>query len=373
MFELHVVQAMFGDSLLLVYGQPDQPHYMLIDGGPDTVYANHLQPVLARIAASGGHLDRVVLTHTDDDHVTGLVDFFAEQRSRQILNQPYLIPVDGMWMNSFAFDAAVAPSMANIVIPLPPPANLEAVPADPSLPLPAFGVAEGMNLRELLAQLNIPVNSAFPNDLVSLETAPDSMTLGGLKITMLGPTKSNLDRMGRDWRAWLQKHSAPEGAAAAPDLSKAIAPDQSIPNRSSIMFVAEYDERTVLLTGDGRGSDLVRGLIRRYPQAKDGGFHVNVLKVPHHGSARNVSRQFFSQITADTYVFSADGTNGNPDLPTLGWLVTALKEQRRQATLVFTNPTATVAELRSEFSPNLYGYTVEVLDQGADFYPIRLN
>jgi hypothetical protein len=380
MFELHVVQALFGDSLLLVYGQPDRPHYMLIDGGPATVYANHLQPVLARIAASGGHVDRVVLTHTDDDHVMGLVDFFADQRSRQIQNQPYLIPIDGVWMNSFAFDAAVAPSMANIVIPLPPPADVQALPADPALPLPAFGVAEGMDLRELLAQLNIPVNSGFPNDLVSLETAPDLVTLGGLKVTLLGPTKSNLDRMGRDWRAWLQKNtppagtaSAPEGVAAAPDLTKAIAPDQSIPNRSSIMFVAECDERTMLLTGDGRGSDLVHGLIRRGLMAKDGVFHVDLLKVPHHGSARNVSRKFFSQVTADTYVFSADGTNGNPDLPTLGWLVTALKEQRRQATLVFTNPTPTVTELCSEFSPHLYGYTAEILDHGADFYPIRLS
>jgi hypothetical protein len=373
MFELHVVQAMYGDSLLLVYGEPGQPHYMLIDGGPATVYANHLQPVLARIAASGGHLDRVVLTHTDDDHVTGLVDFFAEQRSRQIQNQPFLMPVDGMWMNSCAFDAAVAPNMANIVIPLPPSANLESVPAYPSLPLPAFGVAEGMDLRELIAQLAISVNSGFPNDLVSLETVPDLIALGGLKVTMVGPTKSNLDRMGRDWRAWLQKHAAPEGAAAAPDLTKAIAPDQSIPNRSSIMFVAEYDARTVLLTGDGRGSDLVRGLTRRGLMAKDGVFHVNVLKVPHHGSARNVSRRFFSQVTADIYVFSADGTNGNPDLPTLGWLVTALREQGRHATLVFTSSTFTVTKLCSEFSPRLYGYTVEVLDPGADFYPIRLS
>jgi hypothetical protein len=179
--------------------------------------------------------------------------------------------------------------------------------------------------------------------------------------------------MGRDWRAWLKKHAAPEGAAAAPDLTKAIAPDQSIPNRSSIMFVSEYDERTVLLTGDGRSSDLVRGLVRRGLMAKDGVFHVNVLKVPHHGSARNVSRKLFSQVTADTYVFSADGTNGNPDLPTLGWLVTALKEQRRQAVLVFTNQTSTVTELRSEFPPRIYGYTTEVLDYGADFYPIRLS
>ncbi len=379
MFELHVVQAMFGDSFLLVYGQPEQPHYMLIDGGPATVYANHLEPVLAGIAASGGRLDRVVLTHTDDDHVTGLVDFFAEQRSRQIQNQPFLLPVEGAWMNSFAFDAVVAPSMANIVIPLPPPANLEAVPADPSLPLPAFGVAEGMDLRELLGQLTIPLNSGFPNDLVAVETAPATISLGDLHVTMVGPTKSNLDRMGSDWRAWLQKQAAPEGAgapegaAAIPDLTKVIAPDQSIPNRSSIMFVAEYGERTVLLTGDGRGSDLVRGLVRRGLMAKDGVFHVDVLKVPHHGSARNVSRKFFSQVTADTYVFSADGTNGNPDLPTLGWLVTALKEQRRSARLVATNPTPTLDELVREFPRTLYGYELEIMAPGDHFLPVHLS
>ena len=126
-----------------------------------------------------------------------------------------------------------------------------------------------------------------------------------------------------------------------PTLSKLVAPDQSIPNRSSIMFVAEYDGHRVLLTGDGRGSDLVRGLVRRGLMSKDGVFHVDVLKVPHHGSARNSSRKFFSQVTADTYVFSADGTNGNPDLPTLAWLVQAIKEQRRHATLIFTNKTPT--------------------------------
>ena len=181
MFELHVVQAMFGDRVLLVYGQPEQPHYILIDGGPSTVYADHLQAVLASIAATGGRLERVVLTHTDDDHVTGLVDFFAQQRSRQIQNQPFLMPVDGVWMNSFVFDTVVAPSMANIIIPLPAPAHLETVPADSSVSLPAFGVAEGMDLRELLAQLSIAVNSGFPNELVSLETAPDIITLGGCR------------------------------------------------------------------------------------------------------------------------------------------------------------------------------------------------
>ena len=373
MFELHVVQANYGDCLLLVYGQPEQLHYMLVDGGPSTIYANHLRPVLADIAARGGRLDQAVLTHTDDDHVVGLVDLFAELRSSQLQSKPPLIPVDGMWLNSFAFDAVVAPSMANIFIPLPLPPGRDIIPVNPALPLPAYGVAEGVDLRELLAELSVPVNTGFPNNLISLETAPEGVAFAGLQLTLVGPTKSNLDRMGREWREWLHEHAAPAGAVAIPDFSKLVAPDQSIPNRSSIMFVAEYDGHRVLLTGDGRGSDVVRGLIRTGLMPKDGVFHVDVLKVPHHGSARNSSRKFFSQVTADTYVFSADGTNGNPDLPTLAWLVQAIKEQRRQATLVFTNKTPTFEQLCREFSPAVYGYTVEVLDSGRNVLPIRLS
>jgi beta-lactamase superfamily II metal-dependent hydrolase len=44
---------------------------------------------------------------------------------------------------------------------------------------------------------------------------------------------------------------------------------------------------------------------------------VDLLKVPHHGSDRNVSTDFFRQITADHYIISADGKYGNPEIATL--------------------------------------------------------
>ena len=37
MLNLHVVQALYGDCLLLEYGEAEQPHFLLIDGGPDAV------------------------------------------------------------------------------------------------------------------------------------------------------------------------------------------------------------------------------------------------------------------------------------------------------------------------------------------------
>ena len=43
---------------------------------------------------------------------------------------------------------------------------------------------------------------------------------------------------------------------------------------------------------------------------------VDVLKMPHHGSARNCTKDFLQAVQADHYVVSANGQNDNPDLET---------------------------------------------------------
>ena len=51
--------------------------------------------------------------------------------------------------------------------------------------------------------------------------------------------------------------------------------------------------------------------------------HVDLLKVPHHGSANNLDDDFFERITADHYVFSGDGEHGNPEREALQMLLDA--------------------------------------------------
>ncbi len=77
MFNLLIVQAFYGDCLLLEYGASDRRRYLLIDGGPQGAYRAHLRPALEEIAGRGSKLDLVVLSHTDDDHVLGLVEMFG--------------------------------------------------------------------------------------------------------------------------------------------------------------------------------------------------------------------------------------------------------------------------------------------------------
>ena len=80
---------------------------------------------------------------------------------------------------------------------------------------------------------------------------------------------------------------------------------------------AVISAQTMLLTGDARGDKILEGLELAGLLKPKGTMHVDLLKVPHHGSANNMETKFFKRVTADHYVFSGDGEHGNPERETL--------------------------------------------------------
>ena len=84
-FSLEVLRARKGDCLLLHYGTTTKPGLALIDGGPDDVYQPFLRPRLEELRAERGIddddemiIDLMMLSHIDDDHVAGLLEFTGE-------------------------------------------------------------------------------------------------------------------------------------------------------------------------------------------------------------------------------------------------------------------------------------------------------
>ena len=63
--------------------------------------------------------------------------------------------------------------------------------------------------------------------------------------------------------------------------------DKSVFNLSSIVVLADSGGRRMLLTGDARGDHVLDG-IEAAGLFKDDRLHVDLLKLPHHGSDRNV-------------------------------------------------------------------------------------
>jgi hypothetical protein len=69
-----------------------------------------------------------------------------------------------------------------------------------------------------------------------------------------------------------------------------------------------------------------------------------VLEIPHHGSERNVTAEFFKVITADKYLISANGRDDNPSLTTLRWIAETAREQHRLIEIIITYTTPIVEQ-----------------------------
>lgn len=220
------------------------------------------------------------------------------------------------------------------------------------------GIPEGANLRTIALSLPIPINNGFPGNLITVDNAQGPRIFDNLELTIVGPTQLNLNELENEWIDWL---NAQENSILSNDPFVMANSDASVPNLSSIMFLAKVDNRTMLFTGDGRSDHLLNGLRKIGLLNSQGQMHVNVLKLPHHGSNRNLTRTFFRKVTADIYIASANGRDGNPDLATLIWIVEAAKKQHRQVEIVFTNPTPSLEKLLEEYPTNQYGYSIKVL------------
>jgi len=366
MLKLHVIQARYGDCLLLEYGPGVQQHFMLIDGGPPKTFDDDLMDVLNSVVGEGGRLGRVVLSHIDNDHIVGLVDLFSEMRRQRADGETELVSVGGLWHNSFAKaidpQGLVAPRMMAL-------AGIAGVASTMDHAGAAInGISEGNKLRQLALLLQIPINSGMA-ELITVDSVPASKMVDGLKVTIVGPTQENLDQLRADWEAWLDAH---EEEIAIGDPQTLANLDKTVPNLSSISFVTEMDSKTILFTGDARSDHVRAGLAAQGLLDGNGAAHFDVLKLPHHGSDRNIDRAFFDKITADRYVISANGRDGNPDLKTLLWLVDAAHADGRSPEIILTNQTDSSKQLVAQRKPSTHGYKLTVLKAGKHSITLEL-
>jgi hypothetical protein len=344
-FSLDVRRARKGDCLLLHFGSKEDPGLVMIDGGPRDVYAPHLKPRLQQIRAARGlgpeeplEVDLLMVSHVDDDHIQGILDLTKELREERAAQRPLPVRVLGFWHNSFDDVIGNTPEELTAAFKsqfgaaattgeLPDDATIDADDEDldeetivASLKVLA-SIEQGFRLRGDAEVLGFALNPEFDAKLImarkggqALEVAP------GLSFTVVGPMIAELKKLNRKHQAWL-KDLKDKGKSPRAALASYV--DRSVPNLSSIVVLAEAEDRRILLTGDARGDKILEGLELVGLLRTGGTMHVDVLKVPHHGSANNLDHDFFERITADHYVFSGDGEHGNPERESLQMLFDA--------------------------------------------------
>ena len=82
LFSLQALKANEGDCLLLHWGSKANPRLAVIDGGPGNIFETSLSPRLEQIRVARGlaqlAIDLVVVSHIDNDHITGIKKLFAK-------------------------------------------------------------------------------------------------------------------------------------------------------------------------------------------------------------------------------------------------------------------------------------------------------
>lgn len=372
---LRVFKADKGDCLLLTSGDG---RHVLVDGGMRRSYTDHVAPFLSRLHRRGERLDAVCITHIDRDHVWGvlqMLDDLVEWRVHewQVRNGHRAHPrpashrppeVGEIWNN--AFHEQADDNRGRIEDLLAAQARALGGHPDPAFrrlagELADLATSEGdairLSRRAGDDQLGIPKNPQFGGGFI-YHTPDGPMRVGRMRLTVIGPYLSELEELRERWNRWLDTHEAQlerireagrrdsdrlahdelqlliqpllaqaEELAADPALAAAALPQEkvlgrrrsvTVPNLASLMLLAEEGRgrrrKRVLLTGDGHADDLVRGLIDAGRLREGGGLHVDVLKVPHHGSEHNTHAELCRTVTADHYVFCANGAHQNPDV-----------------------------------------------------------
>jgi beta-lactamase superfamily II metal-dependent hydrolase len=316
-FTLEALEAKHGDSLLLHYGSKNPSDLIVIDGGPAGVYNTRLRPRLEELKEQNSPgkplpIRMVMVSHLDDDHVNG-IQAFTDDLLRNQENQeeiPYRIAT--LWHNSFD-DFLDTEAINTLTASLSSAGSSNDVkPLSQALPV---SVGQGRKVRDNAEKLGLSVNSPFKGLVMLPKKGKKTVSIGnGLKFTVVGPDAARADMLEVEWDKQIQKLGVAKKSEKQTIAANFV--DQSVYNLSSIVVLAELGGKTMLLTGDARGDHTIDGL-QRSKLLKNGKIHVDLLKLPHHGSIRNVAVEYFRTITADHYVVSANGRFGNPEVATL--------------------------------------------------------
>lgn len=360
--KLTVFQSGKGDCILLAGADG---RLVLADGGMPDAYAEHVRPAMGQLAAAGRTLDLVYLSHIDQDHIGGILRLFDDAVAWRVFdyqqgqgNAGFPPPagarppdVAKVWHNAFA--EQVGRNAGKISSLLAATAETLSGSSEPEVLATAAlhgqlatSVSEAIRLSRRLDadQLGIPTNPEFGGHLAFVQTPVQTIPIGGMRLTVIGPFQRDLRKLRTEWNAWLRKNTdALAGIAddarrdaermGLSELDRVIFPfleaarklgQRSLvtaPNLASLMLLVEEGTRTLLLTGDGHGDDIMAGLRESGRLAHGGGLHVDVLKVQHHGSENNITDAFCRTITADQYVFCGNGEHLNPDLEVIRAIV----------------------------------------------------
>jgi beta-lactamase superfamily II metal-dependent hydrolase len=298
MLKIEMLPAGYGDSILIEYGKEGATSKVLIDAGIWSAF-DELAARFKKIIDEGASLELFVVTHIDSDHIDGAVTLLNSDKSK--------LKIKEIWFNSYDKISDV------------------------------LGVKQADMLSKLIEDRKTPWNTSFGGRAVTLPSSSELKEIklkGGLKLTLLSPTRAELEKLKPVWEKEAKlAHITPgsredalkllkEQAARyetppdllgdkTPNIAKLLRmpynPQITETNQSSIAFLAEYEGKSCLLTGDASPLVLCSSITSLLKKRNVSKLKLDAVKVSHHGSRENTSPQLQELLECKKFLVSTNG------------------------------------------------------------------
>lgn len=291
---IEILPAREGDCVFITISSADEIYNIMVDSGVKTTYmfrdrkqriqSGPLKVKINELREKQQIIDMMILTHVDEDHLGGIVEWMAKDENA-------LDMIGTVLMNNG--DQITVPDCSSLLHSIP----------------------QGRNLDMLLRDAHkTVVNQVVKGKIFGIPHG---------KMTILTPTVAAHNVIAEKWNGDVL-HKAPADydkpvkALLEYDFTER---DNSKTNNSSISFLLEIDGRKDLFLGDADIDEVCTSL-EELGYSKEHPLGCGTVKLSHHGSKKNFSPRLLELVKAQVFIFSSNGDYyGHPDKEVLAQII----------------------------------------------------
>lgn len=325
MIKINCMEASNGDAILISADGKN----ILIDGGYKSTYENSIVEELKTIAEKGEYLDLVILTHFDADHVVGLTALLKDETYSSLVKE--------VWFNKFSeldkhlYDASFESSHT-----------------------------QGINFEDAVTSLRQRNPKLIVRSHVDSKILSQNISLSKeLALTVMSPTPLTLQSLAENYKDELNKTQNFNSSGGIDDTffefselwDNPDSPDTSVTNGSSIAVMLTYKSGQYLFLGDAH-INVISDALRAKGRTKNNKENISFIKLSHHGSKFNISKEFLELVTCKNYYIS---TRRRSHKETIAKII----KHQGDGVKVMSNYSKPVDEIKSVGDYKLYGLFLE--------------
>lgn len=386
---IKIYPAKNGDCFLISFGETvEEKKHLLIDCGYVDTFQKYLKNDLIKISKSGATLEKLILTHIDADHIQGAIRLLKDN------NDERFIKIKEVWHNTYRHlseqkEGEIDRKQERVLQQIIRRGYSQ---NESKQGEQGISAEQGTTVGALLLQGKYLWNSDFNNQAVCIEQKSKVELNPDANIYLLSPDKLKLGKLKNLWSDELKRYGAnfnsgnsqlyddafemllsweKEKANAGPKqisatgetlkelLKTLFDEDDTATNGSSIAFILQVQYKKLLFLADAHPGLIVQSL-KTYQN--EGTIIFDLIKVSHHGSFGNISRELLNKIDSERYLISTNGQkNNHPDKETIAHIITKKADFHRN--LYFNYITANSKYFEKEDWMKEYNYSIHYLDQ----------